>query len=151
MDVFATILEHAGIAQSDETVPSRSLMPIVKGDDPENWNRDAVFAEQEETRVIRTAKWVYFKRFSGAGTRFEDELFDIENDPDETRNLASDAAFADVIADLDARLCAYFETYSDQRADLWKGGTPIQHSERKWIWRDAWGEEWQPVIGYEPA
>ena len=148
LDVYSTILEHVGLNGSDAAIPSRSLMPILSGADLSDWGEDIVCSEQEETRVIRTPKWAYFKRFEGAGSSFENELFDVENDRSETVNLAADPQYAGVIADLDARLCAFFETYADPKADLWTGGVPIQHTERTKLWQDAWGNEWQPVYTY---
>ena len=149
MDVFATILDHTGAAQQEAGVPSRSLLPILTGGDLSDWGADAVFSEQEETRVIRTPKWAYFKRFDTGTTGFQDELFDVGNDVSETLNLAGDPAFADIKAALDGQLTAYFEEYGQDHADLWKGGVPIQHSERKKLWRKAWGDSWQPVYSYD--
>ncbi len=149
LDVFATVLEHAGVVQDDHSAPSRSLMPALTGSDLNDWGVDAVFCEQEETRVIRTPKWAYFKRFQNDQTNFENELYDVEMDVGETSNLANDPTYAKIIATLDEQLTAFFDTYAEDRADLWKGGVPIQHSERKNLWRAAWGENWKPVYSYE--
>jgi arylsulfatase A-like enzyme len=149
MDVFATILDHAGMQQTDTAVPSRSLVPILKGSDLSDWGADAVFSEQEETRVIRTPKWAYFKRFNTGSTAYPDELFDVENDAGETNNLASDPAFEQIKAALDEQLTAFFETYADDRANLWKGGVPIQQSTRHTHWSEAWGDSWCPVFSYD--
>ena len=149
MDVFATILDHAGVQQPDASVPSRSLMPILAGSDLSAWGADAVFSEQEETRVIRTPKWAYFKRFNTSSTAYPDELFDIENDVGETNNLAGGPAFAQIRTALDNQLTAFFDTYADHRADLWKGGVPIQQSTRHTHWSKAWGDSWQPVFSYD--
>ena len=149
MDVFATVLDHAGIRQDDSTVPSRSLLPIISGTDLSNWGADVVYSEQEETRVIRTPKWAYFKRFNTLNTVFEDELFDVEHDPGETVNHAGDPAFAQIKQVLDDQLTAFFDTYAEDHADLWKGGVPLQQSTRQKHWSEAWGESWQPVFSYE--
>ncbi|WP_299023500.1 sulfatase-like hydrolase/transferase [uncultured Sulfitobacter sp.] len=151
MDVFATILDHTGVARSDDSVPSRSLLPILTGSDLSDWGADAVFSEQEETRVIRTPKWAYFKRFETGKTRFIDELFDVEHDAGETVNLADDPAYAEIKTALDTQLTAFFRTYAEERADLWKGGVPIQHSERKALWVEAWGDSWKPVYSYDQS
>lgn len=151
MDVFATILEHAGIPLENENLPSRSLVPVLQGSDLSDWGNDAVFSEQEETRVIRTSKWAYFKRFEGSTTKFSNELFDVEKDPKETTNLAENPAFTEIKNALDDQLTAFFEVFSEKHADLWRGGVPIQHSERKRFWKDAWGEDWQPVYSYDKA
>ena len=149
MDIFATILDHAGIPQVKADLPSRSLMPVLTGSDLSDWGADAVFSEQEETRVVRTPKWALFKRFNNDETSFEDELFDVEFDPGETVNLAHDPSYAEIKAALDAQLTAFFDTYAHTQADLWNGGVPIQHSERKRFWKTAWGDDWSPVYSYD--
>ncbi|MEJ6708145.1 MAG: sulfatase-like hydrolase/transferase [Amylibacter sp.] len=78
LDVYSTNLEHAGLNGVDASIPSRSLIPILSGTDLSDWGEDVVCSEQEETRVIRTPKWAYFKRFDGAVATFENERFDVE-------------------------------------------------------------------------
>jgi len=149
MDVFATILDHTGVSVNEGNLPSRSLMPVITGSDLSHWGADVVFSEQEETRVVRTPKWAYFKRFDKGPVRFEDELYDVEADPTETVNLAGDPAFAEIKASLDQQLTAFFARHVESCADLWNGGHPIQHSERKKLWKEVWGDEWTPVYSYE--
>lgn len=152
MDLYTTILDHSGIAlpDGDNEVPSRNLMPVLKGDMPADWGDDAVYSEQEETRVVRTQKWAFFKRFDGPGNRgIGDELYDVENDPGETVNLSGLAAHAETEAELNAMLTEFFLRHARSEADLWAGGTPIQNSMRMSFWREVWGEEWAPVYQYE--
>ncbi len=152
MDLYSTILEHAGIPCPDiaEPIPSRSLMPILKGESLTNWGEDAVFSEQEETRVIRTQKWALFKRYDGPNNRgITDELYDIENDPYETINLSGNTEYDTVEADLNHRLLEFFRQHVRQEADLWNGGVPIQNSVRKTFWKEAWGDDWSPVYAYD--
>jgi len=151
MDVFATILDYLGNVRPnmDELVPSRSLVPLLTGDEI-TWADDAVFSEQEETRVVRTPKWAYFKRFSEAQNfPLDDELYDVERDPGETRNLINDPAFADIRAALDGMITVFFARYARAEADMWSGGKPVQNTERRAFWADAWGGGWGPVYRYE--
>lgn len=148
MDVFATVLDHADISVNEDRLPSRSLMPVLKGTDLSDWGPDVVFSEQEETRVVRTQKWAYFKRFSKGSMRFEDELYDVETDPRESLNLAGDPAFEQIKTSLDKQLEAFFARHVEAHADLWNGGLPIQHSERTNLWKEVWGDEWTPVYSY---
>nr|WP_325248365.1 sulfatase-like hydrolase/transferase [Amylibacter sp.] len=153
MDVFSTLLDYAGQPRDQKgmTVSSRSLKPLFTGD-VADWGADAVYSEQEETRVLRTPKWAYFKRFTaGPAINFQDELYDVETDPHETTNLIDDPAFADIRKTLDKMLVEFFNTHTRPAADLWQGGTTLQHSERNELWRDAWGPDWQPVYTYDTA
>lgn len=152
MDLYATILSHTGVAipADRHSLPSRDLMPILTGNMNTDLGEDAVYSEQEETRVIRTPKWVLFKRFvSSTDKGIGDELYDIENDPQETTNLSGNADYEEIEAELGSRLSEYFGKYARAEADLWSGGVPIQNSVRQSFWRDAWGEQWSPVYEYD--
>ena len=152
MDLYSTILEHTGIEKPDidEPIPSRSLMPILKGASLVDWGEDAVFSEQEETRVVRTQKWALFKRYNGPKNRgISDELYDIENDPYETTNLSGVAEHAAVEAELNNALLEFFRAHIREEADLWEGGVPIQNSVRKTFWKEVWGDDWSPVYTYD--
>ncbi len=152
MDLYTTILDHAGITPDDSThkLPSRNLMPVLKGEMPTDWGDDAVYSEQEETRVVRTQKWVLFKRFDGPLNQgIKDELYDVENDPQETTNLSGNGQYESVEKELNSLLVEFFRQHVRAEADLWSGGMPIQNSMRRAFWREAWGEQWAPVYEYE--
>ena len=78
--------------------------------------RDAVFGEWHTEwgytvapgRMAATRSWKY-NRFINDG----EELFDLVNDPFETKNLANDAAYAAQLADMRARLAAHIEATGD--------------------------------------
>ncbi|HFQ93554.1 MAG TPA: hypothetical protein ENK32_06060 [Anaerolineae bacterium] len=145
IDLFATILEAAGIEETATLpTPSRSLMPLLAGR-PFTW-KDAVFMEQEETRAIRTPRWLYMERFKGSPNNpFSDELYDLQNDPEERVNLLGEEGVADTAVTLRQRLHDFFDQYSAPHYDLWRGGAAKANSDKPWLWRDAWGEEWTAV------
>ena len=148
MDLYATILDFVGGA-ADPALPSRSFAGLLRGEDVADWGEDEVFSEQEETRVIRTPQWAFFKRFNGPGAPdLPDELYNTVTDPGETVNLARDPAHAHVVADLSARIDAFFAAHARGEADLWRGGRPIQNSMLIDYWRGVWGDDWGPVYGY---
>ena len=148
VDVYATILDYVG-GTPDPSLPSRSFAGLLKGEEIADWGEDEVFSEQEETRVIRTPQWALFKRFRKDGApELGDELFNVMVDPGETQNLAHDPGHAHILAELNARIEAFFETYSSEQADMWRGGRPIQNSMKKAYWKRIWGDDWQPVYRY---
>ena len=119
------------------------MRPLIEGTDLHR--DDAVFMEQEETRAIRTRRWLLMRRFGPTPYGFEDELYDLESDPDERRNVANDPAYRADFAELSARIDAFFSRYSDARWDLWRGGTVKSNSTRPFLWREVWGEDWTPA------
>ncbi len=153
MDLYSTILDYTSLPdeQGEMPVASRTLKPLLTGQQDLPGD-DVVYSEQEETRVVRTRKWAYFKRFSNApGHTIGNELYDVENDPGEQTDLSTDPDYADIRNQLDNMLCSYFDKHVRAAADLWSGGTVLQHSERKSFWQDAWGSDWQPVYHYQQS
>jgi len=144
-DMFATILDYVGLKESprNPNAQARSFAPLLHGAAQE-WD-DVIFMEQEETRAIRTSKWLYMTRFQLPGYPFGDELYDLEHDPGEYRNLTYDPAYAAQITNLRGRVESFFASHTDPRFDLWHGGRVKSNSTRPWIWKKAWGSEWQPV------
>ena len=86
------------------------------------------------------------KRFKGSGAYpLEDDLYDLNADADERRNLAGDEGYAAIERELATRLDAYFDRYADPRFDLWRGGSAKSNASRPWLWKDAWGPDWETV------
>jgi len=109
-----------------------------------------MYAEQEETRVIRTPDWVMFKRFIKDGVSdLQHELYNVNADPEETNNLALSPDHAEVVEELSTKIENYFNQYAKAEADMWNGGVPIQNSTLIEYWRNIWGQQWQPVYRYE--
>jgi len=147
IDLYATLLDHLGLWENlqKDDVPSRSFNRLLDGGD-DGWT-DEVFIEQEETRAIRTPSWSYFKRFNGSGTYpLENELYDLSSDPDERNNLSGQAAYENQEKELSLKIDAFFQTYANPKFDLWNGGSVKSNTSRPWLWKDAWGDGWQPVF-----
>lgn len=147
IDLFATILDYLGLSQVEinENTPARSFTPLLQGEKI-SWD-NAVFMEQEETRAIRTDKWLYMKRFQGSRHYpFEDALFDLERDRDEKQNLINEPDVSDIGNELNVRIDAFFKQYAHPKYDLWQGGCAKSNSDKPWLWQDAWGDDWQPVF-----
>lgn len=105
IDLGPMLFELAGLPPL-ETRAAQSALPVVRGDSP---GRDAIFAEQGTERVlrdvslmtmIRTRDWKlvhYLDQPWG-------ELYDLNDDPAELRNLWHDTAYRDVRSQLTSDL-----------------------------------------------
>jgi len=147
IDLFATILDYLGLSDAADLSqsPSRSLAPLLKGERFE-WT-DEIFMEQEEMRAIRTPEWLYVKQFKGSQRYpFEDELYGLVNDPAETVNLVNEPNNAEVAEELSGRIDAFFETYVVPKYNLWQRGTTKSNTDKPWLWKDVWGDDWEPVF-----
>jgi arylsulfatase A-like enzyme len=143
IDLFPTLLELAGIAPDDHNANSaaKSFAPALRTGEFDK--EDAVFMEQEETRAIRTSKWLYKRRFQLApDPPYPDELYDLSNDPLEKVNLVAAPEYAEISIELIQRIDRFFGTYAEPRYDLWQGGMAQSNSDKPWLWKQAWGKDW---------
>ena len=100
-DAHPTILEAVGL-DGDNTLPGRSLYDIADSpDDPER----PVFSEYHAMRspsgsyMLRRGRYKYI-HYVG----YAPELFDLADDPGETRNLAAEASHAALLSEYEAEL-----------------------------------------------
>ncbi len=107
IDLAPTMLELAGLPVP-EMVQGRSLLPLLRGD-PAAW-RDDFFCEHLFTTPtviiprcegVRSRDWKYIRYIDQ--DPLHEELFHLESDPDEARNLSTDAAHAGDLKRLRAR------------------------------------------------
>ena len=96
IDVAPTLVELAG-ADPLEEAQGRSLVPLLRGGAQAGW-RDSFLAEYFLEKVaprapawqaVRTTRWKYIRYTELEGM---DELYDLQSDPHETRNLIDDPA-----------------------------------------------------------
>lgn len=93
LDVFPTLLELAGFPPRPD-LEGHSLVPQLKdANAPREW--PAITTHNHDNHGIRTEKWRYIRYADGS-----DELYDMENDPNEWTNLADDPRHAAIVADL---------------------------------------------------
>ena len=146
-DVPVTILDYLGIEDVEfENSPGLSFVPLLKGEQAD-W-QDAVYFEQEETRVIRTTRYSYWKRLGSTG---EHVLFDLQKDPGQETNVYSYPEYRDVVTELDKRLETFFTSYASRDYDLWKGGVAKGSVDRPEVFRQLYGEDWAPEAEIKPA
>ena len=145
-DVPVTLLDYAGFADVElPNSPGLSFVPLLKGEQVK-W-QDAVFYEQEETRVIRTARFAYWKRLQTTG---EHVLYDLEKDPGQHSNVYGVSEYADIVLELDKRLENFFSQYSDKEYDLWNGGVAKGSVDRPEVYRRLYGEDWRAKAEIKP-
>ena len=128
-DLHATLLDAAGADPAPG--PGQSLLPLLGAADTQDPGdaaataRDAYFGEYGNARCIRTDRYKLIERYPGPNGHWEDELYDLHDDPRETRSLAASAAHADLKRDLSQRLTAFFDEYADdERTGLHVGRLP---------------------------
>ena len=116
LDYAETFLDIAG-ADIPGDMQGRSLVPLLKGETPDDW-RDSIYYHYYEYpsvhmvprhNGIRTERYklMQFYEFD------EWEFYDLEKDPDELVNLYNDPAYADQVAAAKQQLEALRADYGD--------------------------------------
>lgn len=100
LDVVASVLDWAG-AKPGRTLDGRPLQPVL--DDPGAAWRTGILVENNHAVGIRTKDWVYSELKSGQWGA-ERELYNLDADHLELRNIADRPAYASQIASLKASL-----------------------------------------------
>ena len=101
IDFYPTFLDMAGV-DSPAGLDGESLMPLLRGNTTAS--RDWAFASSTGTTLnttawmLRKGEWKYI-----AYPGYEPQLFNLDEDPEEIRNVASECP--EVAAGLDAELC----------------------------------------------
>ena len=147
IDLFPTLANMVGTTDARPSLPSaaKDLGEALAGQPQAD--AGAVFYEQEETRAIRTRDWLYAMRFRGAASfPMTDQMYCLSDDPTEKTNLADTPEHAEIAAGLRIRISAYFDKYSTPKHDLWNGGSAKSNVTYEKLWKDAWGESWQPIF-----
>jgi arylsulfatase A-like enzyme len=108
LDLAPTLIDLAGLPVP-QAMQGRSLRPLLEDHRPE-WRGD-VFTEHlwdhpeiPQTEGLRTHRWKYIRYFRHP--EFE-ELYDIESDPGEARNLAASPSHLSILEDMRDRCRRY--------------------------------------------
>lgn len=136
VDIAPTLLDFAGIRVPDE-MQGRSLRPLLEGDPPEDWRESILYSYYENSWAFREMAreqmtdpsfqfWTPHRVGPHRGVRTdryklieyygeEDywELFDLQEDPHELRNLYAEPGHAQLIAELRAELARLRERYGE--------------------------------------
>lgn len=103
-DIAATVLEISG-ATTGVTQDGQSLLPSLENPDLER-GRAILFEAYAGQQIlgVRTSQYVYSEWDTGVSLLPERELYDTDADPYQLTNVASDPAYAAVVAKLSAEL-----------------------------------------------
>jgi arylsulfatase A-like enzyme len=121
IDIAPTILELAGIKTLHQ-MDGKSFVPLLKGEKVD-W-RDSVFYEYFWERTfphtptvfgIRTNKYKYMTYH---GIWDIDELYDIENDPEEKHNLITKSEYQNLIKELNKKVYDWLESTNGMQIPL---------------------------------
>jgi choline-sulfatase len=100
-DVYATALHALGVAEAPPD-GSLSLLDVARGKAPADRMMLSEYhatGSREAAFMLRDARWKYVRYVS-----YPTQLFDLESDPEELRDLAQDPAHAGIAAVMEARL-----------------------------------------------
>ena len=101
LDLYRTLSDFAGLTPAAE-IEGASLRPMLE--DPAAAVKSMAFTQVRNGYSVRTIRYRYTEWSEGAAGV---QLYDLDRDPRETRNLANDAAHAQMRGELSRALAAY--------------------------------------------
>ncbi len=123
-DVFPTLCEKLGIEIPD-SVDGKSFARLLDGNHGEHFRDNLYLIFDEFVRGVKDDSYKLIEYRNGDNE--EDKwtfLYDIENDPWETRNLATDEGFNDKVAEMREKIIRYRDEWEEQShpwgVDFWK-------------------------------
>ena len=102
LDLIPTVCDYMGI-EAPEGLAGRSVRGLAEGTSVRDW-RTEVVTETEVGPMIRNARYKYCL-FAPGANRYQ--MFDLQADPFETRNIVDDPKLADTRRELHAKLEAH--------------------------------------------
>ncbi len=119
LDLMPTLCDYADIA-APTGIRGRSVLPLVRGETTDHhpyvvseWHTEFGFVISPG-RMLRTPHYKYTRYLEGDG----EELYDMVNDPGETRTLIHDPAYADVLNEHRRLLDEHLRRTNDPFPDL---------------------------------
>jgi arylsulfatase A-like enzyme len=119
-DFYSTILDYAGVNRTEAERDGLSLVPIVNGEQV-NW-RDCVVTESSgldfvlfTQRMLRFEDMKYI--FNCSDT---DELYDLERDPFEVKNLIAEEEYKETLSNMRNMLAKWMENIGDGLLERYK-------------------------------
>lgn len=103
VDFAPTMLDLAGIP-TPKKMQGRSLVPILQGKTPSDWRTEFFYEHHTGAKIIpqsegvRTERWAYIRWI--AATPVVEELYDLQTDPQEERNLVGVATVGRTLTEM---------------------------------------------------
>lgn len=117
-DFFPTILEYLAVAApADSRRVGRSYVRLLAGERPA-W-RNRLYFEYAYVRAVRTENLKYVERTA----EWPSELYDLEADPGETRNVIADPSYRRTLEALRRELAQFFERLGAPPLADWRSTT----------------------------
>lgn len=124
LDLAPTVLELAG-AEIPERMQGRSLVPLLKGEEPSDW-RDAVYYHYYEGPELERGWHDVAKHYGVRTNRYtlahfythdEWELFDLDQDPEQLESVYGDPDYAEVQKELKQKIKELQQQYEVEDAE----------------------------------
>ncbi len=113
-DFMPTLLDYLGLEPSDKAErPGVSFAPALKGEEFNQRDEVVVFDEYGPNRMIRDRRSKYVVRYPYG----PNELYDLQNDPGETKNLLKEGGVEDLEQEMRLRLESWFAKYVNPEID----------------------------------
>jgi len=112
-DFMPTLLDYVGLPLPDTDLPGESFLQALTNNSSLGRGEIVVYDEYGYCRMIRTERWKYVHRYPEG----PNELWDLENDPDERENLIDREAHASLIKELRTQMEAWFSKHVDPDKD----------------------------------
>jgi choline-sulfatase len=117
-DYLPTLLDYLGLpAHKDSKLPGHSYAGFLRGRSP-NW-RNRLYFEYSYVRGLRTETLKYVERTK----EFPSELYDLEADPGEKRNVIAEPGYQKVVAELRSELGGFFAASGAPPIEQWRSTT----------------------------
>ena len=111
-DFAPTFLDLAGV-KPERRFTGASLLPFIEGQRPATW-RDEIHTQCNGVELYYTQRSVMTDAFKYVYNGFDmDELYDLQNDPHELRNLAGNPAYTGVVREMCGRLWRFARDEGD--------------------------------------
>ena len=129
LDLAETFLDMAGVEVPSD-MQGRSMVPVLKGKTPSNWRKEHYYHyyEYPGSHMVKRHYGMSTARYKLIHYYYdidEWELYDIQSDPLEMKNVYNDPAYTSVKEDLHNRLTRLMRKYKDSE-ELAKSFVPLK-------------------------